>query len=326
MEIIKEVNSKKVIERQHFEVCKIDGKTLKEICALYTGKDIGRKSGIYSFYKFIYHIEHKHNLTLIEYCEKYLNIVWPVCPITGLKVNYNVRNKDYLLINDYHHSAKLTKENSQKVRDYCQRFSDERKGENNPMYGKEAWNKGLGLEHPIIKANADKKRGTKMGEESKAKMRQRRAESPLKARHTQPHTQEVKDNMRIHTAKLWATGVFNRVTSIHIKMREFLATLKLKEGLEEEFQAKYYSLDFAFPNVKVAIECDGTYYHVDPRIYPNGPKDKIQRRNFGRDKAKNKYLGDRGWTIIRCWETEINDGSFKEYILCKLKELNLLEN
>ncbi len=108
-------------------------------------------------------------------------------------------------------------------------------------------------------------------------------------------------------------------------MREFLALLNLKERLQEEFQVKYYSIDFAFQNAKVAIECDGTYYHVDPRIYPDGPKDKIQRRNFGRDKAKNKYLSDRGWTILRCWETEINDGTFKEYLICKFKELNLLK-
>ena len=109
-------------------------------------------------------------------------------------------------------------------------------------------------------------------------------------------------------------------------MREFLQTLDLIENPVEEYQIKYFSADFAFPEHKIAIECQGQYYHVDPRVYPNGPKTAVQRRNFGRDKAKKKYLDMKGWIMLEAWEAEINDGSFKEDILCKLKELKLLKS
>jgi G:T-mismatch repair DNA endonuclease (very short patch repair protein) len=190
------------------------------------------------------------------------------------------------------------------------------------MFGKPAWNIGLDKESDArVKAISEKRIGTKASEETKAKQRQKRAEHPLKARHTTPHSKETKEFLRENTARLWAEGVFNRVTSIHLKTREFLQSIKLSYEFKEELQVKYFALDFAFPDIKIGIECQGTYYHVDPRIYPNGPKDKIQRRNFGRDKAKRNYLAKLGWRIIEVWETEINDGSFKEYLLCKFKKI-----
>ncbi len=52
----------------------------------------------------------------------------------------------------------------------------------------------------------------------------------------------------------------------------------------------------------------------------------MQRRNFGRDILKKQICSDQeGWIILEAWETEINDGTFKNQILCKLKELNLLK-
>ena len=107
-------------------------------------------------------------------------------------------------------------------------------------------------------------------------------------------------------------------------MREFLKTLNLKEPFKEEFQVKYFSMDFAFQNAKVAIECQGTYFHVDSRIYPNGPINAMQRRNFGRDKVKKQLCEKEGWIIIPIWETEINDEQFKNILLCELSKLNLL--
>lgn len=325
MSIIEKIDLIDVIRTEHFKICKADGLSLDEIVKLYTGKDIGKSCAVYKMDKFIHHIKTVHQLSLIEYCEKYLDCVWKTCPITGLKVNYLIGSKDYIKLNNYHDTAILTKKNSELVRNYCQRFSEDRRGSNNPMYGHTPWNKGLGLEHPSIKAIADQRRGTKMSDSSKEKMRQKRAENPLKARHTQPHSDETKEFLRKHTAKLWATGVFSKVTSIHLKMREFLQTLKLKDKISEEHQIDYYSVDFALVSYKIAIECDGDYFHVNPLFYPNGPETATQRRNYGRDRAKNRWLSKQGWTVIRFWECEINAGTYKEKLLCKLRELNLLE-
>lgn len=321
MTLIERPDSKKFIPSGHFNICLIDGWTKEQIWKEYPKEKVTKRKNCYYIFKFIYHLKVKHNISLIEYCEKYLEIDWPLCPTKGIKVGYKTHGNG-LILNKYSLGG-ISKETCPNFAKGCEKLSKERMGKNNPMYGKEAWNKGLDRTNPVIDALAREREGTKMSEESKNKMRKRRAESPIKARHTTPHSPETVEKLRENTAKLWAEGRFNRTTSIHIKMREFLKTLDLKEKPQEEYQVKYYSLDFALPDAKVGIECQGTYYHIDPRIYPNGPKDKIQRRNFGRDKAKRTYLTNRGWVIIECWETEINDGSFKEFMAKKLKELGL---
>ena len=322
MENIKTAELKYVIPISLFDICKIDGLTEKQIREKYNR----RAYGAYYIQKFEYHLKSVHKIDLKEYCKRYLGIEYPKCPITGLDVNVRLKSAKGVTFNKYHRKAKFTKENSPKFKEFCNKMSVERRGNGNPMFGAVPWNQGLGLEHPIIRANAEKRRGSKASEETRIKMRQRRAEHPLKARHNTPHSPETVEKMRVTTAKLWASGVFNRVTSIHLKVREFLKTLNLIEPFQEEYQVKYFSMDFAFPVAKVAIEAQGTYFHIDPRIYPDGPTNAMQRRNFGRDKAKRKVCCDQqGWKIIEVWETEINDGSFKEYLLCKLKELNLLK-
>jgi len=321
---VKIKGSKTLIPKSLFEKCLIDGKTLDEICSMYACADTGKKCGVYKLDKFILHLKIKHNISLQEYLIKYYNFDWPKCPIKKEITGYNVIGEG-VLISQYKRGAGITKEMSLKFAASCEKMSRERKGAGNPMYGKEAWNKGLDVTDERIKKMADARIGLKMDESSKEKMRQRRRESPLKARHTTPHSPEALEKMRINTARLWAEGVFSKTTSIHLKMREFLKTLELIEAPVEEFQEKYYSIDFALPERKIAIECDGDYYHINPAFFPNGPKDAIQRRNQGRDRAKNTFLTNRGWTILRFWECEINSGIFKEKLLCKLKELNLLK-
>ena len=54
-----------------------------------------------------------------------------------------------------------------------------------------------------------------------------------------------------------------------------------------------YTLDFAIPEKRIAIECDGDYWHSQPAC-------------IIRDKRKDKYLFNRGWRVLRFSETEIN--------------------
>lgn len=324
MILIERPDLKKFIPSEHFNVCLVDNLRKEQIWQKYSKQEATNRKHCYYILKFIHHLKIKHNINLIEYCEKYLGINWPLCPIRHIKVGYKTHGNG-IIINNFSFGG-VSKKDCLKFKSFCDRISIERIGAGNPMYGKKAWNTGLDNSDPRIKAVADRRRGTKTSEEARKKQSESAKKRKIHGHTGIKHSEETKSKLRENTARLWSEGRFCQVTSIHIKMREFLSTLVLVEPFLEEYQAKYYSLDFAFPKSKIAIECDGTYYHIDPRIYPNGPKDKIQRRNFGRDKAKNTYLNNRGWTIIRCWETEINDGSFKEFITCKLKELNILEN
>lgn len=323
MSDIKREDSIIVIPKSQFLICKIDGLTLKQISKLYSISDLGMKSGCHQLKKFEHHLKIKHDVNLRDYCEKYLNVVWPFCPIKGVKVGYSfcaegVKIKRFA-------RGGISKKYCENFKVACDKFSMARRGKNNPMYGKIPWNKGLSLADERIEEIAKKRRGRKASEETREKQRKKRAEHPLKARHITKHTSQTIEKLRENTARLWAEGKFNRISSIHKKVRDFLKTLLVKEDFVEEYQVKYFSMDFAFPKSKIAIECQGTYFHVDPRIYPNGPKDAIQRRNYGRDSAKRKVCCDQeGWKIIELWETEINDNSYQEILICKLKEYGLL--
>lgn len=57
---------------------------------------------------------------------------------------------------------------------------------------------------------------------------------------------------------------------------------------------------------KVIIEVQGDYFHCNPYIYKDGPKDEVQIRHVIRDYYKKCYFLSRGYEIIEIWELEIN--------------------
>ena len=53
-----------------------------------------------------------------------------------------------------------------------------------------------------------------------------------------------------------------------------------------------YVLDFAFPQLKVAIEADGEIFHSAPK-------------QVAKDEERDAALAQQGWTTVRFWDTEI---------------------
>jgi hypothetical protein len=318
MAIIKHSDNKKIIPQSAFETCLISGKTKDQILKEFKG----RENGVYYLDKFANNLK-DHGISLKEYVCQFLEIDWPKCPVSNEDVGYVIRGNG--LIFSSFKRGKVNKEHCEAFRKGCEKLSKDRTGENNPMFGKDSWNKGLSIEDERVRKMAEKTRGRKTSQETKEKQRIVRKNHPLKARHTQKHSEESKNKCREATAKGWANGRFNRKTSIEQKMEDFLKTLPLKEDFVFQFQHGYFTLDFAFPNAKVGIECQGGFFHTDPRLYPNGPKTKIQERNLVRDVEKRKYFSAEKWQTIECWEIEINNDKFKEEIICALRRLNLLQ-
>jgi DNA mismatch endonuclease (patch repair protein) len=78
--------------------------------------------------------------------------------------------------------------------------------------------------------------------------------------------------------------------------------------------------DIVFTKVKLAVFCDGDYWHghnwavrglknLDEELshYSEFWVNKI-RRNIERDQEVNSSLKKLGWTVIRIWESEISKG------------------
>lgn len=58
-------------------------------------------------------------------------------------------------------------------------------------------------------------------------------------------------------------------------------------------RAKYrYRVDFAFPEIKLGIECDGEYYHSPGN---------------GHDQRKDAFLRRNGWIMLRFTGTQIKE-------------------
>ena len=63
--------------------------------------------------------------------------------------------------------------------------------------------------------------------------------------------------------------------------------------------------DLAIPTYKIAIECDGDYWHANPKFYDHNKLDKSQIKKIQTDKFKEKYLIKKGWKLFRFYEADI---------------------
>lgn len=58
------------------------------------------------------------------------------------------------------------------------------------------------------------------------------------------------------------------------------------------------------PSKNLVIECDGDFWHCNPKVYKEGPICKCQRTRIERDKIKNQYLDEHNIKLIRVWESD----------------------
>lgn len=69
--------------------------------------------------------------------------------------------------------------------------------------------------------------------------------------------------------------------------------------------------DFSIPKYKIIIECDGDYWHGNPKIYNKKDLNQTQKRKIKIDRIKDIYLKKKGWKVLRFFETEINNSVSK---------------
>jgi very-short-patch-repair endonuclease len=315
MSIFKTCNSIKIIPIHIFDYCKIDGVSKKEIINLFPS----RSDGAYYLNKFINYLSKYHSIDLKIYIKKYFNENWPNCPISGESLGFKVSGAG-IIISQFK-KGKINKENCPAFKKACEKLSTQRLGENNPMYGKKAWNSGLNKNSDNrIKKISDKACGRKFSNDHKNKLKEARKQSPIKARHTTKHSESSIKKMRNSTVRRWESGLFSfKKTSIERKVE-----LWLEENLYKyiyQYSINGFVADFACPKTKVVIECQGDFFHCNPKINKYAePVYAVQKRNIYRDQIKRKVYSENGWLLIELWESEINSGEFKQILSCALKK------
>lgn len=117
-----------------------------------------------------------------------------------------------------------------------------------------------------------------------------------------------------------------RDTKIETRIQNYLKELNF------EFFTHYYmritngfQCDIFLPSLNLIIECDGDFFHCNPKFYsedfirfPKGNDKRKAKMVWERDRIRKEQLEAKGYKVLRLWESEINNldlNKFKEIIL-----------
>jgi len=185
--------------------------------------------------------------------------------------------------------------------------------------GSTPWNKGLTKkDNPRLKGNTIKGRPawnrglTKKTDEKVRLLTEKMRLTKLKAHKPshrkgvtmeQEYGEEKAKQLRKEIRQKRLHQVFPKQSSI-----EKILGQKLQENnyrFEPQFAYQITQIDIAFPEHKLAIYCDGDYWHANPKFYDKNNLDKIQTVNCSYDKRNNEFLLKNNWTVLRFWGSDI---------------------
>jgi len=95
-------------------------------------------------------------------------------------------------------------------------------------------------------------------------------------------------------------------SSIELLVRDILDNLGIKY-FHDEYLLDKYRPDFYLYDYNKVIEVNGDYFHCNPSLYPNGPKDKIQLKTVKRDLLRHEWYMKNNIEVYYVWEKEINN-------------------
>jgi len=80
-----------------------------------------------------------------------------------------------------------------------------------------------------------------------------------------------------------------------------------------EYPVRFYHLDIALLDSKINIEVDGDWWHGNPKFYPQ--QNKNQKRRISSDKSKTTYLTNRGWKVLRYYQSDLMQHGFNKVLI-----------
>jgi len=118
-------------------------------------------------------------------------------------------------------------------------------------------------------------------------------------------------NDKIRVAAALGGNAFSKLynTKIEKIMKSLLKDVGLRDKFTFQFKLKDYEtnnvfcFDFGDKNKKVIIECDGDYWHSNPKFYEKLNETQLYNKN--RDKLKNETAAKSGYKMYRFWECDI---------------------
>lgn len=102
---------------------------------------------------------------------------------------------------------------------------------------------------------------------------------------------------------------------IEVKIQDYLKQLGVSFFTHQYLsQIKHsYQCDIWIPAMNLIIECDGDYWHANPDKYKDVDLDERQRLQKEKDSIRTKELIEKGFKVLRLWESEIKVIEFSEF-------------
>jgi len=111
-------------------------------------------------------------------------------------------------------------------------------------------------------------------------------------------------------------------TSIELKLAALLKSLNIDYEAQKVFG--YWVFDFYLPNYDLFIECDGDYWHANPRKYSVSDLNGTQRRVVSIGKKKDNYIIENKRKLVRFWEYDINNNI--DFVKSEIERLTCIDN
>lgn len=109
--------------------------------------------------------------------------------------------------------------------------------------------------------------------------------------------------VEIFGSKSKKSGTKGDETSIEKFVSDFLRENNIE--FKEQKRIRYLNYDVYIPSANLFIEIQGEYWHCDRRLYPNGPKNDVQRRGLAQNEEKIKFAADAKVNLVLLWQYDI---------------------
>lgn len=232
-------------------------------------------------------------------CNNYTNIIYDRNNNNQIKFADYCKGHQSRVHNNWGHNLKA-KENSAKTRRE-QYNSGERK----------QWNKGKTWDETytkieqkgLLNALQSKERRLKISRSNKGKPKPEEYVIKMRERLRTP---EMREFYRKQLHNKISNGKFSLTSQLERDfIDEFIKPFNLDYITQYYIKDIHQYCDLYIPSKNIIIEVDGSHWHADPRLFPDGPKFDYQEKRIKLDEQKNEYCKHKNIKILRFWEIDI---------------------
>ena len=121
-------------------------------------------------------------------------------------------------------------------------------------------------------------------------------------------------------------GIAARSKAINYEMNNFETKVSewlTSQSIRHTYSAimsngtKNYQFDFLLHDYRILLECNGTYWHGDPRFFTLEENHSVLRKlnqtqlnNIEKDKLKKEYAASKGFKLVVLWEEDVNNNDY----------------